>query len=276
MNLDQISFYKAAFFYAAFLFLNLPASAKPITSIENIRNKTSELLVLKQKDKALQLIQNYLKTERSRIYRNEASELLFDLGQSFITREAQQEYETSLIETLENEKKSLKSAENCLKLEPDNLDCMIQRARMNHRLQNKVTFEEQMTEIRNLFSKSNYESVFQLFIERQKGEIKDKQVMGALPSTPTDRSLFQITLEIERSFQAKNYSRVNELVLLAEKHFMDWPDIAYFKNRLNHESTENESKTTDDMLTLYQNKCKNLSRSVTRKYRYDFDLCRRG
>ena len=93
MNCNFTKFKKAALINAAFLFLAAPSFAKPVDSIDNIRNKTGELLALKQKDKAIQLILNYLKTERSRAYRSEASELLFDLGQSFMAREAQQEYE---------------------------------------------------------------------------------------------------------------------------------------------------------------------------------------
>jgi len=102
---------KAASLNAAFLFL-LPVHADTITSFENIKNKSAELLSLKQKEKAIQLVINYSKTERSRAYRVEAGELLFNIGQSFLTKEAQEEYETSLNETLENEKKSIKSAEN--------------------------------------------------------------------------------------------------------------------------------------------------------------------
>src|ERR1043165_7559080 len=117
---------KAAFMYAAFLFLT-PAQSAPISSLDNIKNKTGELLSLKQKDKAIQLVINYSKTERSRSYRVEAGELLFNIGQSFLTKEAQEEYETSLNDTLENPKRALKTAESCLKLDPQNLDCLIQK-----------------------------------------------------------------------------------------------------------------------------------------------------
>ncbi len=276
MNCNFTKFKKAALINAAFLFLTTPSFAKPVDSIENIRNKTGELLALKQKDKAIQLILNYLKTERSRAYRSEASELLFDLGQSFLAREAQQEYEASLIDTIDNEKKSYKAAEACLKLEPQNLDCLIQRARLSYRANSLKSFSLQIDEVKTLLTQSTYEGLFTLFLDRQSNEFKDKQILTSLPSTPNERTLFYVIFELDRSFQAKNYSRAKEVINYVEKNYADWPDIAYYKNRLNVESAENDTKTSDDLLTLYTNKCKNLARSVVRKYRYDFDLCRRS
>lgn len=276
MNCNFTKFKKAALLNAAFLFLTTPSFAKPVESIDNIRNKTGELLALKQKDKAIQLILNYLKAERSKVYRNEASELLFDLGQSFMAREAQQEYEASLIDTLDNEKKSYKSAEACLKLEPQNLDCMIQRARLSYRMSSMKNFTQQIDDIKTLLTQSTYEGLFSLFIDRQNNEIKDKQILTSLPNPPSERTLFYVIFELDRSFQAKNYSRAKEVIGYAEKYYVDWPDIAFYKNRLNNESAENDTKISDELLTLYTNKCKNLARSLVRKYRYDFDLCRRS
>ncbi len=276
MNCNFTKFKKAALINAAFLFLAAPSFAKPVDSIDNIRNKTGELLALKQKDKAIQLILNYLKTERSRAYRSEASELLFDLGQSFLAREAQQEYETSLIDTLDNEKKSYKAAEACLKLEPQNLDCLIQRARLSYRSNSLKNFNLQIEEVKNLLTQSTYEGLFVLFLDRQSNDFKEKQILTSLPATPNERTLFYVIFELDRSFQAKNYSRAKEVINYAEKNYQDWPDLAFYKNRLNIESAENGAKTSDELLTLYTNKCKNLARSLVRKYRYDFDLCRRS
>ena len=276
MNCNFTKFKKAALINAAFLFLAAPSFAKPVDSIDNIRNKTGELLALKQKDKAIQLILNYLKTERSRAYRSEASELLFDLGQSFLAREAQQEYETSLIDTLDNEKKSYKAAEACLKLEPQNLDCLIQRARLSYRSNSLKNFNLQIEEVKNLLTQSTYEGLFVLFLDRQSNDFKEKQILTSLPATPNESTLFYVIFELDRSFQAKNYSRAKEVINYAEKNYQDWPDLAFYKNRLNIESAENGAKTSDELLTLYTNKCKNLARSLVRKYRYDFDLCRRS
>jgi hypothetical protein len=266
---------KAAYLSAAFLFLSA-AQAEQISSFENIKNKTAELLSLKQKDKAIQLVINYSKTERSKAYRAEAGELLFNIGQSFLTKEAQEEYETSLNDTLENEKKSLKSAENCLKLDALNLDCLIQKARILYRQHNKKNFESTIEEIKAQVFGSSYATLFQLFLERSGPDFKNKQIINSLPQTPGDRTLFYLIFELERSFEAKNYSRAREVLTYCEKHYSGWPDLAFYKNRLNSESSEKFQKSEDDLLNIYVNKCKSISHSAARRFRYDFDLCNRG
>jgi hypothetical protein len=266
---------KAASLNAAFLFL-IPVHAETVSSLENIKNKTAELLSLKQKEKAIQLVINYSKTERSRAYRVEAGELLFSIGQSFLTKEAQEEYETSLNETLDNEKKAYKAAESCLKLDPQNLDCLIQKARMAYREKNKKNFDATIEEIKSQLAGSSYESMFQLFLDRGDADFKNKQVINLLPAQPGERTLFYLIFELERSFEAKNYSRAREVLTYCEKHYAGWPDLAFYKNRLNNESSEKLQKSEDDLLNIYSNKCKSISHSAARKFRYDFDLCNRG
>ena len=273
MNCNNLKNYKAAIFFAAFLFLN---SSYAMRSIDNIKTKASELLAQRQKDKAIQLIINYSATERSKAYKAETSELLFNVAQSFMSREAQEDYEVSINETLENEKKSLKSVEKCLKVEPQNLNCLIQQARLFYRLKNTKNFENTLNEIKNLVKKSSYESLFQLFLEKNLIDFKNKQILSTLPTQANDRSLFLIIFEIDRSFLVKNYSRAKEVILFAEKNYADWPDIAYYKYKLNQESSEKEVGSNDDFIAVYNNKCKNVSHSISRKYRYDFDLCNRG
>lgn len=268
---------KAAVKYAAFLFLTSNAVANtPISSLDNIKNKTGELLSLKQKDKAIQLVINYSKTERSRAYRVEAGELLFNIGQSFLTKEAQEEYETSLNDTLENPKRALKAAEACLKLDPQNLDCLIQKARMLYRDGNKKNFISTIELIKAQLYGSAYEYLFQLFLEQENPEFKNKQIINQLPAQPNDRTLFYLVFEMDRSFEAKNYSRARELLSYCEKHYNSWPDLAFYQNRLNVESSEKQLKTEDDLLNIYTNKCKSISNSAARKFRYDFELCTRG
>ncbi|MGZ3690240.1 MAG: hypothetical protein ACXVAX_01980, partial [Pseudobdellovibrio sp.] len=63
MNCSFTKILKAAISIAAFLFFQ-PAQA--ISSLDNIKNKSAELLALHQKDKAIQLIINYSGTERSK------------------------------------------------------------------------------------------------------------------------------------------------------------------------------------------------------------------
>jgi hypothetical protein len=275
MNYSFIKNKKAASISAAFLFSTL-LQAATISSYENIKNKTAELLALRQKDKAIQLIINYSKAERSRAYREEVSELLYNVGQVFMTKEAQEDYETSLNETLKDEKKSLRLVESCLRVEPQNLDCLIQKARLYHRLNNKKNFTMALEEINSQLVNSKYAQLFHLMRDKTSSDFKNKQFIGILPIQPNERTFFYLILEIERAFKVKNYSRVREVINYCAKHYPNWPDLFFLKSRLNAESSENQIKTDEDLLNVYVNKCKNISQSISRKFRYDFDLCIRG
>ena len=195
-----------------------------------------------------------------------------------MTKEAQEEYESSLNETLDNEKKSLSYAENCLKIEAQSLDCLIQKARLYYRAKNNKKLTSSIDEIKAMVAKSAYENLFQLYLDKIEtpAEFKNRQIIAALPTQPNDRTLFYVSLETERSFEAKNYSRARELVSYSEKYYPNWPDLSFFRNKLNVESSEKQLRPEDDLMTTYQNKCKSISHSAARRFRYDFDLCNRG
>ena len=44
------------------------------------------------------------------------------------------------------------------------------------------------------------------------------------------------TLELDRSFAAKNFSRAKDVIQFFEKNFSDWPDIIYYKQKIEFES----------------------------------------
>jgi hypothetical protein len=274
MNCSFSYILKAALINAAFLFSVAEAKVPP-TSIENIRNRVSQLLAADKKNEALQMLVNYLKADRNKAYRGEASELLFSIGQVFLNKETQEHYETSLSETLTNDKLALKAAERCLKLDTSNLDCLIQKARSLHRLKNKKGYADTLNEVKLILTNSNYEKIFEQYIAQLQPENKNKQVVTLLPTDVNEKTIFLVALELERAFSVKNYSRAKEVATYAEKHFPDWPDLAYFKNKLNLESSENRLQVDDDLKNIYINKCKSISKSNSRKFRYDFDLCNR-
>lgn len=273
MNDHLLKILKAALLSAAFLFFT---GNKEAGSIENIKNKAGQLMAMKKKDQAIQLIINYSQTERSKIHKAEAQDLLFNIAQSFMTKEAQEAYESSLNNTLDNEKTAMKDAELCLKAEPQNLDCLIQKARLAHRAENSRIFKNTIDDIKVLLSRSVYIELFQMLADRANPTFRERQIISLLPQPPAEKTLLYVVLEIERAFSVKNYSRTKDLLVYVEKNYADWPDLAYFKNKLNNESTENRELVNDDLLTYYANKCKSISKSNARKYRYDFDLCNRG
>ena len=280
-NLKQIL--KAAYFNAAFLFsfavcaqTQSAYAQAPKTSIENIRAKTAELLAAGKKENAINLLINFSKTERSKSHRPEVSELMFAAGQTFLNKEAQEHYEASLNATLDADRGALKSVEKCLNADEFNVDCRIQKARILYRGGKKNETLEALNAVQALLLNSAYEKVFFLYLERSKPEFRSKSIIGTLPQNPNDKSYVFLSLELERAFLVKNYSRAKEIILHIEKNYSDWPDLAYFRHKLNVESVEDAEEPKDDLMTVYANRCKSISKTVARKYRYDFDLCLRG
>ena len=275
MNCSFSYILKAALINAAFLF-SVADAKTPTSSFENIRGRVLQLLATDKKTEAIQILSNYIKADRNKAYRNDAGELLFNIGQVFLNKETQEHYETSLNETLLNDKLALKAVERCLKLDAVNIDCLIQKARCQHRLKNLKGYTETMAEIKALVANSNYEKIFEQHVAKLQTENSGKQIVTTLPTEPNEKTILLLALEIERAFLVKNYSRAKEVIAYAEKNFMDWPDLVYFKNKLNTESSENELQQDDDLKIAYTSKCKSISKSNARKFRYDFDLCNRG
>lgn len=270
---------KAAAICAAFLFLSPAVFANKgenITTFNGVRQKATELLIQKKKAQALQLVANYMRTQSGQPHRAEASELLVTIAQKFILREAQEAYENSLNSTLENPKESWRTTEQCLNLEPLQLDCLIQKLRLQLRAKNPKGAGETFQEIRGHVPGSRIEQWLGLLLQQGSPEFKDKQILKLLPDNGSEETMALAILELERAFAAKNYSRAKDLILFFEKRHADWPEIIFYKQKIDAESSESISGVSAEQVLVYKNKCKSLNKTTARKFRYDVHLCLRG
>lgn len=288
MNCSFLKRKKAAFI-AAFLFA-APLFAAPkgapndtaetLVTFDRVREKAVELLLQKKKNQALQLIVNYTKTQAGHAHRADANELLVSLAQKFIHRDAQEAYENSLILTLENPREAMKSNEQCLTTEPYQLDCLIQKMRLHYRAGNAKAAQAALGEIREIVPGSRFDSWLTLLMAREAPDFKNKQIMKNLPAWAGEETMILAVLELDRAFAAKNYSRAKDLIQYFEKHEPEWPDLLFYRQKLDTESAEDKApdKTgaSSDQNQLYATKCKSLSKTNVRRYRYDFELCSRG
>jgi hypothetical protein len=276
---------KAASLFAAFLFLAPPAPTAAaaatapggdMTSFPVIREKAVDLLLQKKKSQSLQLLMNYIKTDLSRGHRNEARELLLTLAQKFMAKETQEAYESSVNLTLDSPKESMKNIEQCLTADAQQLNCLIQKARLQAMSKNKKALVETINEIKDLSAGTHTE--LWLSLEALKGEpdFKNKQIIKNLPEQASEENFALLVLELDRCFKAKNYSRAKDIIGWLNKNYPDWPDLMFYQYRIDFESAEEKQKASAEELQLYTNKCKSLSKSVARKFRYDFELCSRS
>ena len=100
--------------------------------------------------------------------------------------------------------------------------------------------------------------------------------MKKINKTPSEDFFILTVLEIERSFAVKNFSRAKDGVEYLVLNYPEYPDTIYFKQKLDSESTEEKITNASETNLLYVAKCKSLTKSMARKFRYDFDLCQRG
>ncbi len=274
MNPNFSEILKAALLCAAFSF---QAQAKTsIADFESVKQTATDLLVQKKKNQAIQLLLNYSKMPASSVYKSEINELLVNVAQKFISKEAQESYESSINMTLENPKEAIKNNDHCLSIEPQQLDCLIQRARLLVRQKNLKAAGATINEIKELVPGSRYDNWLSMILAKKENEFKNRQILKGMPDKPNEEGFVLVLLEMERAFLAKNYSRAKDLILYLEKNHADWPDILFYKYKIDQESVEEKTKPAAEALLLYSNKCKSLNKTITRKFRYDFELCVRS
>lgn len=280
MNFNFLKFEKAALICAAFLFNTTVLANSGQYSLPMLRQKTAELLLQKKKNQALKLLRTYIKSENNSQNKSEAIELLTETASIFVGRESQEAYENSLNLILENTKEAAKSNDKCLALEPEQLNCLIQKTRLELVQKNKSDADKTISSIKMLVPHTQYAEWLDLVGTKSQPDFKNKTILKNLPEKNSERSFAMIVLELDRSFAAKNYSRAKDIIVYLEKNYSEWPDLIYYRYKLNAESSENESdiknKAEIEPMMIYKNKCKGLGKTAARKFRYDFDLCVRG
>ena len=270
---------KAAIIFAAFFVLKpLPVNAKDLENFDEIKKKSSELFMKKQKTEALQLVVKFLKQESNKNQINEANDLIVKLSQTFISKEAQEAYESSLNATLETPKEASKQIEACLQLEPENIDCLVQKIRLAYREKNTSVVEITFKKLGEFAAGTNLYSWVDAFLQKDLpgSDFKEKNILKKINEKPNDEVFILNVLEIERSFLVKNLSKVKLGLEFLEKNYPDYPENIYFKQKLDADSIDEKTQGPSDSSLMYLTKCKSLSRSMARRFRYDFALCKRS
>lgn len=271
---------KAAFLFAAFFIFIAPvwATKQAPETFDDLKRQATQLLLKKQKTDAVHLVLKFLKIENNKNLTIEVNEFLVKISQTFLSKEAQDAYESSINFTLENLKESQRLVDICLVLEPENIDCLVQKIRLSYREKNRYLVERYF-KILSEFAKetSTYNWVDLVLQKQSAGNVfKDKSILKKFTEKPNEEDLALTVLEIERSFMAKNFSRARTGIEILERKFPDYPENIYFKQKLDIDSSEEVIGNSGDVNVLYSTKCKGLTKTMARKFRYDFDLCQRG
>lgn len=281
MSIKDIFQKKAAVFIAAFFILAAApvwATKEAPETFDDLKRQATQLLLKKKKTDALQLVLKFLKIENNKNLNLEANEFLVKISQTFLSKEAQDAYESSINFTLENLKESQRLVDVCLSLEPENIDCLVQKIRLSYREKNRYLTERHFKILAEFAKDTSIFYWVDLILQKQNlgNGFKDKSILKKFSEKPNKETLVLTVLEIERSFAAKNFSRAKTGIEILERQFPDYPENIYFKQKLDNDSAEEVVGNSVDANVLYSTKCKGLTRTMARKFRYDFDLCQRG
>ncbi|MBC7466044.1 MAG: hypothetical protein H7256_08630 [Bdellovibrio sp.] len=246
------------------------------TSFEAVKAKVIKNLIQKQKKQALLAIDEFMALEKNKQTLKEARDFKVGVAKKFLTKEAQEFYEVSLNSTLDNVKDAKKNNDECLSLEPENLDCQIQKVRLIYRDNpNKFNDKVEIEKVNKFFADPDFNWV-KVSAEKNKPDFKNLSFYKKESGILTEDKLIKAILELDRTFAAKNFTKSKEILQAIEKDFKDWPDLVFFKQNIDIQTIQESSINASETTNLYQMKCKNLSKTISRKYRYDFDLCARG
>lgn len=278
-NIRKTAVQAAVFYFTALVFNSasvLARSPGSETGLEATKSKVVKFLIQKQKKQALLAVDEYLESEKSKQTQKEAREFRINIAKKFLTKQAQEFYEVSLNSTLENVKDAKKNNEECLSLEPENLDCQIQKIRLSYR-DNPLKYNDktELEKVNKYYADTDFNWV-KISVEKNKPEFKNLTFYKKESNILTEDKLIKAILEVDRAYGAKNYAKAKEVLQIIEKDFKDWPDLVFYKQNIDIQSTEDNGIKATEAANLYQAKCKNLSKTTARKYRYDFDLCARG
>lgn len=278
MWIKSILVKKAAFLIAAFFISSFSVSAYAADSLDEVKKDASQLLLKKQKAEAIQAVAKFLKNEGNKAQYTEAYEFLVKVSQTFLSKEAQEAYEGSLNATLDSSKEAQKLVDTCLQLEPNNIDCLVQKIRLCYRQKDRYMSEKYFKLLSDQAKGTTLHNWVDLFLQKDQygSGFKDKSFLKRFLDRPSEEGFVFTVLEIERSFQAKNFSRARSGIETLEKCFPEYPENIYFKQKLDVDSSEEKSPGATENNVMYLTKCKSLTKSMARKFRYDFDLCQRG
>lgn len=281
MIFKTVKFKKTAAITAVFYFLlsvHAIASVSRVSSensLEIAKKKAVNLLMQSQKKQAIAVLTEFISAASSKSMIKNAQAFRLKIAKTFLTKEAQEFYEMSLNLTIENPKAARKSNEECLSKDPENLECLIQKARLLCRERKSPLKPDELDTFAKYFEAADTNWI-KLSCEKNAADFKTNNFLKKEVQKTGDNKLVFMILELERSILAKNFSKAKEVLGTLESENPDWPDLVFFKNKINIESTENNSASAIDNVNQYKNKCKSLSKSVARKYKNDFDLCVRG
>lgn len=271
----------AAFFVSTILNTSVlaAANAKAVetstTLLSETKKKVTSLLLLKQREQALDVTNKLLKDNLDPQTKVKIQEIKYLALTTFMSQEAQEYFELAALQSQAEPKNSLKSAQKCLTVDVDNIHCLFAELKAYHQMQQPLKSQVIVEKINLLIDQVPQLETLKLSLDKEKSAF-----MTASFSSKTKDAFFDrhdlLILEFDRSLKAKNYSLARDILVLLEKNYADYPDIIIMKAILDRIAYGAEVMPKLSVLaSVHEKKCKSIAKNISRKYFYDLDLCQR-
>lgn len=243
-----------------------------------VKQRILGLLEKNQRVEARTVIENEL-LRNDLDYKNKINALKYNMLHDFLTLAAQDSFETAAPLILIDKKKSLNSLEQCLALEPENLQCLWLELKYLRRYNFGLFNNKAATYIDTVqdLKPSQLLKYSLLMTLGRAAEIPAK--MKALTPTMTESDVLENIIQFELAISAGNYLRAKEIVNYLSRQYSDYPDVIFMSYQLSilwQEGVGLSESSLERQYEVYKKKCADLPASVARKYFFDISLCVRS
>lgn len=236
----------------------ISSEALALKSLVEIKNKVTEFVLLKQRAQAVQVIDQALTLEKlNNAQKDELISIKCHLLTLFLTDKAQASYENGIKFLYNNKRNSLKSIQECLEIEPDNLSCRWLELRW-----------------KKLYDVNDFDNKAQQYINATEGLLlfheQHEQIKYQLGIKTENQNEI---LKLKEYLKSKSVSEAQVSLLEIENKYPDYPDLIIYKAKLDS-SAQVAAVYLAKINELYQKRCQEMTVETVRKYLYDFNLCR--
>lgn len=245
---------------------NKPATKKedPSTQSREIIEIAQNLLLQKDRDQAVRLLNKAQITEKNKAMAGEIRSILKDIGSLFLYDKSQQEFESSISFKKTDPSKWLAAVERAQKIEPDNTLIMYELIRNQISKRNLNRAKEILEEFRakNPFDKNVVLATVFIHLASNDGKdltsaktrLKDLQ----LPNHNAIASYIEL---LERVLAGNKEKALAAIAVLKKEDSLN-PQISYWESRI-----AGKPKTDDDSI------CESFPEHYYRRYYHDLFFC---
>lgn len=279
------TFFKALFIFSFLGSLAMAQKPKTVkfnatTSFNKVKERIVELLAKNQRITAMTLIENELLRD-DKDYKNKLNSLKFNMLNDFLSLSTQEIYETSAGVVLSDKKKALSGLQQCLTLEPENLQCRWLELKYYRRYNVSIFDDKALAYIETAQSFKQIQLLKNSLLVAlgRSSEVTLSSSSKEIKNLNSEDIVLENIINYSIALDAKNYPKAKEILNYMNIHYVDYPDLIFMSYQLSTlwpEGVGYSESSLEKQYEVYRKKCADLPISVARKYFFDISLCVRS